>query len=331
MRPRAATTLVFALSAAIVALAAASPAQAQEPAPTPAPARRSAWVMPGNLPAIAVAAPAPTQALPPPTQALPPATPALPAPSPELAVAPPSWPTFVREPTYSAQNEAPAPTTPKPRNWAIDLGVATEIPISVGGLVTVELPYRLLLQLGVGVLPTAYSDAIDGFLTRAGAYDAVVSSVFRGSLGNSLVVRASGGVRPFPRHGFEMFGGYTLMTMGGSVATSDIINAILLESGSALQAPAGLGPAIPLSTTLHNVHASIGWRWLLADDHLVVRASLSYLQTLHSEVSIKVPESAGDLVQYEALANRQVNAFLNPYFAKYGKVPTLGLSAAFRF
>ena len=98
-----------------------------------------------------------------------------------------------------------------------------------------------------------------------------------------------------------------------------------------MQAPAGLGGDIPLSATLHNVHASIGWRWLLANDHLVIRASVSYLQTLASRIDVKIPASASVLVPYQGMINDQVNAYLGPFFAKYAKAPTLGLSAAVRF
>jgi len=238
---------------------------------------------------------------------------------------------MVHQPTRGPRAETASPTPTNPRDWAVDLGVGTELPISVGGLLTVEVPHRWLLQLGLGVMPRAYADAIDSVLTQAGAYDAVVSNVVRNSLGNSLVLRVSGGIRPFANHGFELMGGYTLMTMGGSVAATDVVNAALLESGSSFQAPETLGAGVPLSATLHNIHASIGWRWLLADDHLVLRASLSYIQTLDSRVTVKMPESAPELAHYEALINDQLNTFLGPYFSKYAKAPTLGLSAAFRF
>ena len=125
--------------------------------------------------------------------------------------------------------------------------------------------------------------------------------------------------------------GYTLLTGGGAVATADVLNAILTESGSSVQAPAGLGGDIPLSATLHNVHATLGWRWLLANDHLVIRASVSYLQTLASRIDVKIPASASVLVPYQGMINDQVNAYLAPFFAKYAKAPTLGLSAAVRF
>lgn len=233
-------------------------------------------------------------------------------------------------PTDPSSVEKPAEAPAKPRATYLDVGVGTEAPISVGGVATLET-HRILLQVGAGVMPQAYAQAIDGFLTSVGAYDAVVSSVVRSSISNSFVLRTSLGVRPFSNHGFEILGGYTLLTGGGSVATADVLNAILTESGSSVQAPAGLGGDIPLSATLHNVHASIGWRWLLANDHLVIRASVSYLQTLASRIDVKIPASASVLVPYQGMINDQVNAYLGPFFAKYAKAPTLGLSAAVRF
>lgn len=238
---------------------------------------------------------------------------------------------YTFQPTPPVAAEKPAPEAKKPSETHFDLGVGTEVPISVGGLATLEVPHRILFQVGAGVMPAAYADAIDGVLTSVGAYDAVVSTVVRNSIANSFVLRTSIGLRPFEGHGFEVLGGYTLMTAGGSVATAEVLNAILIESGSSVQAPAGLGGDIPLSATLHNFHASLGWRWLLADDHLVIRASLSYFQTVGSSIQVKIPATATALVPYEGAINQQVNSYLGPYFSKYAKAPTLGLSAAFRF
>lgn len=244
--------------------------------------------------------------------------------------APASYRYFVRA-AEGPRAESAAPKPERPRDYHVDLGVGTEVPLYVGGLLTAELPHRLLLQVGVGVMPRAYIEAIDSALTQAGAYDAAVSTLVRNSLGNSMVVRASIGGRPFPDHGFEILGGYTLLTMGGAVAPSDVINAVLADTGASLQVPAGLAGDIPVSATLHNFHASLGWRWLLADDRLVIRASLSYFQTLDSHVSVKIPQTATAIVPYEGQINSQINALIGPYFAKYAKAPTLGLSAAVRF
>lgn len=320
MHPRAVAAIIIAISALILAIATSREARAQSAQSAQA---RSAWMMPTTLNPSPAVAPSPTYA----------SAPAYayytPAPTPRRNVA--SSVTVAQAATPASGQETPTGQKGKPRDYHFDLGVGTEVPISVGGILTAELPHRFLLQLGVGVMPQAYSDTIDGLLLSAGAYDAVVSQVVRGSLGNSAVVRASLGGRPFADHGFEILGGYTLITGGGSVATADMLNAILLESGATFQAPAGLAAEIPLGATLHNFHASLGWRWLLADDRLVIRASLSYIQTVASRIDVKIPASATELTPYQGMINEQVNAYLGPFFSKYAKAPTLGLSAAVRF
>jgi hypothetical protein len=227
------------------------------------------------------------------------------------------------------ERDAPAAPAEEPRGTRVDLGVATEFPISVGAYAGVELPGRLLLQLGAGVMPGAYVSAIDGFLTGVGAYDSTVSSFIKNALTDSFVLRASAGWRPFSGHGLELLGGYTLVTLGGSAAEGDIVNAVLAEAGSSQRVAAGSGPSVPLGATMHNVHVSLGWRWLLAEDHLAIRASVTYLQCLASSFHVGVPNASGS--QMEATLNQDVNAYLQPYFSKYGKAPLLGLSAAYRF
>jgi hypothetical protein len=115
---------------------------------------------------------------------------------------------------------------------------------------------------------------------------------------------------------------------GGATTEGDIVNAALAEAGSSQRVPAGSGATIPLSATMHNVHATVGWRWLMADDHLVLRASLSYLQCLAASVGVNVP-SQGQAM--ETTINQQLNAFVSPYLTSYVKTPLVGLSAAYRF
>lgn len=306
-----------------------APQSVQQPRPAPAPAPAAQSVQPAPAKSADASSPSPRRQ----TQR-PPAVAAA-GNVPGIAVAP-TVNAITRDYTFNPPPPAPAEApakkpAAKPSETHFDLGIGTEAPISVGGVATLEVPHRILFQVNAGILPKGYADAIDGFLTGVGAYDATVSSMVRGSISNSFVFRGSLGLRPFEGHGFEILGGYTLITAGGSVATTDVLNAILAESGSALQAPAGLGEDIPISATLHNFHASIGWRWLLADDHLVIRASLSYLQTVAANVQVKVPSTATALVPYEGQINETVNSYLSPYFAKYAKAPTLGLSAAVRF
>src|SRR6185503_6857601 len=129
-----------------------------------------------------------------------------------------AWP----PPRLDGSPEAPAPpppdaatTAPKSEEKAsFDIGCATEVPLMIGAQATLELPYRILVQGEVGVLPGAYVNGIDGVLSSSGAYDATTSELVRSTLQNSLVVRLSAGLRPFRDHGLEIMGGYTLASLG---------------------------------------------------------------------------------------------------------------------
>jgi hypothetical protein len=288
-------TMVFAC--ALVCLAVA-PALAQEPAPLPPPA-------PYEVPPLDDAGP-------------------------RVVLAPAPPPAWAPVPAQAPAPQRDAADTPAagPRAFQLDVGVSTEFPIAVGGFIGAELPGRLLLQIGAGVMPSAYSGAVNGFLSGVGAYDSTVAGFIRSALSDSFVLRLSAGWRPFADHGLELLGGYTLVTLGGATTEGDIVNAVLAEAGSSQRVAAGSGATIPLSATLHNVHATIGWRWLMANDHLVVRASLSYLQCLAANVGVSLP-SQGQAM--ETAVNQQLNAFVTPYLTSYVKTPMVGLSAAYRF
>ncbi|MFT3768611.1 MAG: hypothetical protein QM820_24460 [Minicystis sp.] len=298
---------------------------APPPAPTPepaAPAPAADPQQPAPL-APAPAAPAPVPYAP---------APFAPAPTPFSSTAAFAAPAITFAPSPSDGRDVATPAAPRQeRDFHLDVGFGTELPISVGGVVTAEVPGRVLLQLGLGFMPHGYAYAIDGFLTSVGAYDQTISNLVKNALGNSFVLRASAGWRPFSGHGLEILGGYTLMTLGGQTTAADVINAVLAEGGSSQRVPAGVNADVPLAATLHNVHVSLGWRWLLADDHLVIRASLSYIQCVASNVGVSLANMGGTAASMEGAVNQGLNNFLSPYFSTYAKAPTLGLSAAYRF
>jgi len=303
------------VAAALLALAAAAPAFAQQTPPAP----YAAFTAPG------AAYSAPAYVAPPP------------APVPAVTYDVPAAPASANAPAFAPAapdgRDTVAPAAEKAeRGFHLDVGFGTELPISVGGVVTAEVPGRILLQLGLGFMPHGYAYAIDGFLTSVHAYDQTVSNVIRDALGNSFVLRAGAGWRPFKDHGFEITAGYTLMALGGATTAGDVINAVLAEGGSSQRVPASaMSAEIPLSATLHNFHASLGWRWLMADDHVVVRASLSYIQCLASNVGVSLAGMGGQAAAAEGTVNQALNGYLSPYFTTYAKAPTMGLSAAYRF
>jgi hypothetical protein len=234
--------------------------------------------------------------------------------------------------------EAPAPPRDVPEplpkqttsDFHLDVGVATDYPISLGGLVTAEVPGRILLSLGLGVMPQPYAYSIDSLLVAVHAYDAGVSQLIRGALGNSFVLRASGGWRPFRDHGLELYGGYTMITLGGAANPVDVVNTVLAESGSSDRV-SGTYPNVGFGVTMHNVHATIGWRWLLANDHFVIRAAVSYMQCLAASANVSVPSVSGVSSQMTAGVSDALSGYIGGYLTTYGKAPVASLSASYRF
>ncbi|MEP7120255.1 MAG: hypothetical protein ABJE95_05055 [Byssovorax sp.] len=266
------------------------------------------------------------------------AAPAAADPAPWIGYAYGSWPSPTRfegstdSVTTPARPPPDAVTERAPKDEggpSLDLGCATEVPLMVGGQLTLELPYRILLQGEVGVLPAAYVNGIDSVLTGAGAYDATTSALVRSTLQSSLVVRASAGFRPFSTHGLEIMGGYTLTSLGGGVSARTAV-----EAAAGIAVPAEIPDAeIQLRTTIHSLHVSLGWRWIVGD-HFVVRASLAYLQAVGSSSSLAVPAGASAVPGVTAKVDQisqAVDTTLNSTYTKYAKLPVIGLSLGYRF
>jgi hypothetical protein len=82
---------------------------------------------------------------------------------------------------------------------------------------------------------------------------------------------------------------------------------------------------------MHNLQATVGWRFLLLGDKLVLRTSLSYLQCFASSTDVGL--SGGGAAEQAAIAkiNAQIAGTLDSYYKEYVKVPVLGLTLAYRF
>lgn len=234
-------------------------------------------------------------------------------------------------PLSASAGDPPAPPSAAPaaKDWHLDLGAGTQFPTSAGAMITAELPYRILAQLDVGWMPQPYAYTIDALLQALGSYDDTTSQLIRAALANSFTMRVAAGWRPFANHGFEITAGYTLTALGGSLGAADLINTALAGRGSTAQIPSESAQGIPLGATLHSLQIQLGWRWLLLSDKLVLRASVSYLQTLASSFSVDL--SSRRESSLEEQVSRELTDYLAPYLATYAKTPVIGLSAAYRF
>ena len=83
---------------------------------------------------------------------------------------------------------------------------------------------------------------------------------------------------------------------------------------------------VGINSNIHAFHAGIGWRWLIAD-HVVIRATIGYLQALGSSSSLEIDA----LPEAEPLVNPAVDSTLDGLYSDYLKMPYGGLSLGYRF
>jgi hypothetical protein len=218
----------------------------------------------------------------------------------------------------------------KPPLVTVDLGAATAFPVMVAGAqAVVEGPFGFQLRGDLGWLGSPYVKAIDGFLLAVGAYGSgaladATSDLVRAGVRNSLTGRASLGMRPMRERGLEVYAGYTVNALGGSLGGKSSVEAVtgvdFPSDYEALNAN--------IDSTLHSVHVGFGWRWLPVE-RLVLRASVEYLQTVGSSTRVFLagPRNDRELPQISGATN----AYLDDLYRTWVKTPVVSLSAAYRF
>jgi hypothetical protein len=243
-----------------------------------------------------------------------------------LAVAGVAWPgsTLAQTPSRdAAERRRDDDTAAREPSVALDLAAATQAPLLIGGQATLELPLRVLVQAEGGVLPRPYAEAIDAIMVGAGAYDASTSSLVRGAFSNALVARASGGWRPFPEQGLEVYAGYTLLSLGTDAGGEQ------LDRAGAGAVADGLG-RVEVESVVHAAHGALGWRWIIAD-HVALRASLGYVHAVAADTAIDGSSgSSGLSPQAMAAATDLAEQRVDGLLTRHVRVPLLGLSGGYR-
>lgn len=220
-----------------------------------------------------------------------------------------------------ATSRAEAADDAPPVQAAFTLG--TEFPIDVEVAARVELPHRIRLTVGAGLMPGPYSSAINGFLEGVGAYDEATADLVASTLSSSFVLRAHGGFRFFPEHGFYADGGYRLVTLGGSSEAAAIV---AVATGQPVPAGEEERP-VDVASTLHMIDLELGWE-LHPIDHLIVRPSVGGAFTVGASTTIEP--------QFDARARRLVEGFarygedfLDDTYTSYVFSPVLGIAVGY--
>lgn len=217
-----------------------------------------------------------------------------------------------------------APSPPEePDDLHLDVTFGTHFPVSIGADAQLELPFRLLVRAHLGWMPPRYLGVINAVATGFGWYDDLTADLIASAVDQAFVARAGLGFRPFVGAGFELAAGYTTIVGGGSVTTEEAV-----EAATGRSFGGGSGEGVPLHTTLHAVHAELGWRWLIGD-RWVIRAAMGYVHTLAANTQVgrdrALRREDVDQVIEEA------ETYLDDVLTTWGFSPELKLMTGFRF
>ena len=128
-----------------------------------------------------------------------------------------------------ADGEGPQETEPgrrrpvrsSPLPVAFEVSAGTRFPLDIGIEGVVEAPYGLTAHLGLGWMPHFYRDAINDSLVSFGAYDDTDGALVAAALDDAFMLSPSIGWRPPPLGGFEIYAGYVLTFLGGTVTRAE--------------------------------------------------------------------------------------------------------------
>jgi hypothetical protein len=223
--------------------------------------------------------------------------------------------------------EATAAETKQGHGWDITVEANTDFPLSVGGRLGVESPWRLRLSTSLGYLPEMYLHAVNDVAVGLDAYDREQANLFEHSLRNSLVWRTHVGWRPFPGAGLYVEGGYGLVALGGETSPEDVLVAL-----TGIDPPSGesvLNREYRVRSVLHMLDVELGWRWGLGSGWTARTAlGAAFLLDSNSRVEPSFEPSQPLLVNVFA---RFAEGYLDDTFEKYRYLPVLSFSIGYAF
>ncbi|MBI5528363.1 MAG: hypothetical protein HY897_18690 [Deltaproteobacteria bacterium] len=209
----------------------------------------------------------------------------------------------------------------------------TDFPVSIGVRGTAQFPYGIELRAGAGFMPGGYVKLINSTLVSAGAYNQETADLITDSLSNSLILSIDAGWDPGDPGGFFVDAGYLMAALGGKVSTTTLISQATGKDLSWVQG----NPGIPVSTTLHNLTLTAGWRFVFVE-HLQLTVALGVLKTIASSTTAEfktgenIPGLLGREIQSKvAQAQEDIDTYMNDIYVKYVVSPFVTVNAGYRF
>lgn len=212
------------------------------------------------------------------------------------------------------------------RGWHLGIEAVTDIPINVGGQITLVMPGGFRLSTSFGVLPRRYLETVNGVIVAAGGYDEATATLVLDLLDNPFVFRAHAGWRPSRAHGFYMEVGYGMATIDGGLASSALLASAMGQS---------LPPRVPgdlefvVDSTIHMVDVEVGWELVFAD-HVVLRFAVGAALTVGAHTQITPDEAVRNLPSIDEYT-QQASEVISDIYREYVFTPTVSVDLGYRF
>jgi hypothetical protein len=212
--------------------------------------------------------------------------------------------------------------------WDITVEANTDLPLSVGGRLGVESPWRLRLSTSLGYLPAAYVRAVNDVAVELGAYERDEADLIESSLKNSLAWRTHVGWRPFPGAGFYVEGGYGLVALGGETNPEEVL--VALTGVSPPEGEDVLDREYRVRSVLHMLDVELGWRWGLGSGW-TARTALGAAFTLDSNSRVEPRFEPSQPPLLVTAFSRLAEGYLDRTFERYVHLPVLSFSIGYAF
>ncbi len=208
----------------------------------------------------------------------------------------------------------------------LDFEFGTDMPISVGTTVSLELPYDLRFSSSLGYLPDGYVKLINSVVESfPDTYDEATGDLIEETLQDALIWRTHVGW--YIASGWYIDAGYGLATLGGGTSTEALISALIPDASTS-----GNGTTIfDVGSTLHMFDAELGWKHVF-QKRFTFRAALGLAATVAASATVSAqssPEGARRQRWLEQFESRTEQYLVDTY-TNYVITPVFTLSVGYR-
>jgi hypothetical protein len=212
----------------------------------------------------------------------------------------------------------------------LDVYLLTDVPTMIGIGSTYELPSRLRGSLSMGILPAPYLDLINAAMVGFDVYTQTTADLIDILLQNSLIMKGELGWRPWPARGWYLGLGGQLIVLAGDTTEltyySEGIDEEILETAEEHTG------SLDVSVRPKMLTGHIGHEWTIKE-RFMIRTNLGFAYTVSASSKVSSSQTPTTRVGVVAVSTLESAAetYLNNVFTEWVHVPTVGVSAGYRF